>query len=59
MARECVRHEPLAKIALHSPEFYKFFDYVEMSTFDVASDAFSTFKVCVLFSIEKKQKKNS
>ena len=25
--------------------FYSFFEYVEMSTFDIASDAFSTFKV--------------
>jgi len=44
MLRECVRHEPLARIALYSPEFYNFFQYVEMTTFDVASDAFSTFK---------------
>ena len=42
--RECLRHEPLTKILLHSDTFYNFFDYVEMSTFDVASDAFSTFK---------------
>ena len=42
--RECLRHEPLTKIILHNEIFYNFFDYVEMSTFDVASDAFSTFK---------------
>lgn len=44
MLRECVKHEPLARIVLESERFYKFFEYVEMSTFDIASDAFSTFK---------------
>lgn len=45
MLRECFRHEELAKLVLMSDSFYKFFDYVELSTFDIASDAFSTFKV--------------
>ena len=45
MLRECCRHEELARIVLHSEKFYNFFTYVEMSTFDIASDAFSTFKV--------------
>lgn len=45
MLRECFRHEELAKLVLFSDHFYKFFDYVELSTFDIASDAFSTFKV--------------
>jgi len=45
--RECIRYEALAKILLFSPEFYNLFTYVELSTFDVASDAFSTFKVCI------------
>ena len=45
MLRECCRSEELAKILLNSSQFYKFFDYVEVSTFDIASDAFSTFKV--------------
>ena len=45
MLRECSRYEPLAKTMLHSEEFYKFFTYVEVSNFDIASDAFSTFKV--------------
>lgn len=45
MLRECIRHEPLAKIILWSEQFYDFFRYVEMSTFDIASDAFATFKV--------------
>ncbi|NWY01814.1 CB39L protein, partial [Nothoprocta ornata] len=44
MLRECVRHEPLAKSVLFSEQFRDFFKYVEMSTFDIASDAFATFK---------------
>lgn len=44
MLRECARYEALAKIMLYSPDFYNFFSYVEVSTFDIASDAFSTFK---------------
>ncbi|KAJ1974754.1 conidiophore development protein hyma [Dimargaris verticillata] len=42
--RECVKHEPLVRIVLYSPLFYNFFQYVELSTFDVASDAFASFK---------------
>ena len=45
MLRECIRHEPLAKIILFSDQFQDFFKYVELSTFDIASDAFATFKV--------------
>ena len=45
MLRECIRHESLARIILKDDRFYKFFEYVEMSTFDIASDAFTTFKV--------------
>lgn len=45
MLRECIRHEPLAKIVLFSSQFRDFFKYVELSTFDIASDAFATFKV--------------
>ncbi|XP_064614768.1 protein Mo25-like [Liolophura sinensis] len=44
MLRECCRYEALAKIMLNSPQFYDFFRYVELSTFDIASDAFATFK---------------
>eukprot|EP00092_Neocalanus_flemingeri_P024713 GFUD01026802.1.p1 GENE.GFUD01026802.1~~GFUD01026802.1.p1 ORF type:complete len:337 (-),score=75.32 GFUD01026802.1:148-1158(-) len=44
MLRECVRYEALAKIVLHSDHFIDFFKYVEVSTFDIASDAFATFK---------------
>ena len=45
--RESLRHEILAKIVLDSASFWKFFEYVELSTFDVASDAFATFKDCL------------
>ncbi|RNA06306.1 calcium-binding 39-like [Brachionus plicatilis] len=44
MLRECCRHEELTKLVLTSDQFYKFFDYVELSTFDIASDAFLTFR---------------
>lgn len=42
--RECIRHEVLAKLLLESDLFWRFFELVEVSDFDVASDAFSTFK---------------
>ncbi|EDV29211.1 Calcium-binding protein 39-like [Trichoplax sp. H2] len=42
--RECVKYDILAKFILSSDAFYQFFTYVELSAFDVASDAFSTFK---------------
>ena len=45
MLRECIRHELLAKMILNGRHFCKFFGYVEMSTFDIASDAFSSFRV--------------
>ena len=45
MLRECLRHETLCKIILTDERFFHFFNYVEMSTFDISSDAFSTFKV--------------
>ncbi|XP_067947996.1 protein Mo25-like [Watersipora subatra] len=44
MLRECLRHESLCKIILLNDKFFDFFNYVEMSTFDISSDAFSTFK---------------
>ncbi|KAL7669188.1 hypothetical protein ACOME3_009854 [Neoechinorhynchus agilis] len=44
MLRECARHEELAKEVLESGDFYNFFAYAQMNTFDVSSDAFSTFK---------------
>ena len=45
MLRECIRHELLANDILRQKYFYNFFEYVELSTFDIASDAFSSFKV--------------
>ncbi|PKU37862.1 calcium-binding protein 39 [Limosa lapponica baueri] len=53
MLRECIRHEPLAKIILWSEQFYDFFRYVEMSTFDIASDAFATFKMLYVMFLGK------
>lgn len=45
MLRECLRHEALAQLVLHSPALYLLFDYVQLPTFDIASDAFATLKV--------------
>jgi len=42
--RECLKHEAQAKILLYSDRFFKFFEYVEIGTFDISSDAFQTFK---------------
>ncbi|XP_045677830.1 calcium-binding protein 39-like [Phyllostomus hastatus] len=44
MLRECIQHESLTKIILFSNQFRDFFKYVELSSFDIASDAFATFK---------------
>jgi calcium binding protein 39 len=44
MLRECTRHESLTKLILYSPNFWRFFKFVEVSNFDVASDAFQTLK---------------
>lgn len=43
--REVIRHEVLAEMVLTSHLFDNFFDYVQLSTFDIASDAFATFKL--------------
>ena len=51
MLRECIRVPELTEIILKSLDFYKFFDYVQKSTFDIASDAFATFKVRIKYSI--------
>jgi calcium binding protein 39 len=42
--RECVRHESLCAMVLNGKDFYKFFEFVQKSSFDVASDAFLTLK---------------
>ncbi|KNC87135.1 calcium-binding protein 39 [Sphaeroforma arctica JP610] len=44
MLRECIKHEALTKIVLNSSLLFQFFTYVELPTFDVAADAFATFK---------------
>ncbi|CAM6121586.1 unnamed protein product [Calypogeia fissa] len=44
MLRECARYPTLAKYMLESASFELFFKYVELPNFDIASDAFSTFK---------------
>jgi calcium binding protein 39 len=44
MLRECIKFEFLAEIILNLPEFEKLFDYIQLPTFDVSSDAFATFK---------------
>ncbi|XP_022088112.1 calcium-binding protein 39-like [Acanthaster planci] len=44
MLRDSIRYQELAKIILYNDAFFSFFNYVETSTFDIASDAFSTFK---------------
>lgn len=44
MLRECVRAEPMARVCVHSAAFWRFFDLVELNDFDVASDAFASFR---------------
>lgn len=44
MLRDCLRDEPLARQLLESPMFLGFFERVEVANFEIASDAFATFK---------------
>eukprot|EP01018_Ginkgo_biloba_P025962 Gb_11217 [translate_table: standard] len=44
MLRECAKYPVLAKYMLESASFELFFKYVELPNFDIASDAFATFK---------------
>ncbi|KAK4528468.1 hypothetical protein GAYE_SCF56G6411 [Galdieria yellowstonensis] len=44
MLRECLRNETLAEMLLYSNLFGLFLDYIESTNFDVASDAFASFK---------------
>eukprot|EP00727_Mastigamoeba_balamuthi_P008434 m51a1_g4212 putative calcium-binding protein 39 (330) ;mRNA; f:68049-69579 len=44
MLRECAQHEPLARIVLNGEYVWNFFQYVQDIKFDIACDAFSTFK---------------
>lgn len=44
MLRDCTRLEPIAKAVTNSSIFYELFEKVELASFEVASDAFQTFK---------------
>ncbi|XP_020574635.1 putative MO25-like protein At5g47540 [Phalaenopsis equestris] len=44
MLRECIRHQSIARYVLESEYMKKFFDYIELPNFDIASDATATFK---------------
>lgn len=45
MLRESIKYEPIARYLLYSPLFWQFFDnYLHLPNFDIASDAFNTFK---------------
>lgn len=44
MLRDCIRNEELARQLLHSDMFPDFFKRVEVSNFEIASDAFTTFR---------------
>ncbi|PNH12115.1 Degreening-related dee76 protein [Tetrabaena socialis] len=44
MLRDCLRDDQIARKVLEGPIFLKFFEKVEVANFEIASDAFSTFK---------------
>ena len=44
MLREVVRFESLCRHVLFSPEFLKMFDYMQLPTFELASDAAASFR---------------
>ncbi|KAK4386743.1 putative MO25-like protein [Sesamum angolense] len=44
MLRECIRHQSVARYVLESEHMRKFFDYIRLPNFDIASDAAATFK---------------
>lgn len=44
MLREVVRFEPLCRHVLFSAEFLKMFDYMQLPTFEIASDAAASFR---------------
>ncbi|TYK19337.1 putative MO25-like protein [Cucumis melo var. makuwa] len=45
IARECIRHQCVAKYVLESEHMRNFFDYIQNPIFYVASDASATFRV--------------
>ncbi|KAI9185256.1 hypothetical protein LWI28_005664 [Acer negundo] len=44
MLRECIRHQSIAKHVLESEHLRKFFDYMQLPSFEIAADATATFK---------------
>lgn len=44
MLRECTRYEQLCKRILESNNFPEFFRFIELPTFEIATDAFSSFR---------------
>ncbi|XP_052736193.1 putative MO25-like protein At5g47540 isoform X2 [Vigna angularis] len=44
VARECIRHQTVAKHVLESDNMKKFFEYIQLPNFEIASDAVATFK---------------
>lgn len=44
MLREAIKHEKLAQRVMEDPHFWNFFEYVQGGSFDISSDAFTTFK---------------
>ncbi|KAK0600212.1 hypothetical protein LWI29_012744 [Acer saccharum] len=44
MLRECIRHQSMAKYVLESEHLRKFFDYMQLPSFEIAADAMATFK---------------
>ncbi|MCL7049993.1 hypothetical protein MKW94_003442 [Papaver nudicaule] len=44
MLRECIRHQIIARYVLESEHMKKFFGYIQLPNFDIASDASATFK---------------
>jgi calcium binding protein 39 len=45
MLRECIKQEPLTKVIVNNEALFDlFFTYVQVPTFDIAADAFSSFK---------------
>ncbi|KAI0525012.1 hypothetical protein KFK09_004402 [Dendrobium nobile] len=44
MLRECIRHQSIARSVLESEHMKKFFDYLQLPNFDIASDVFATFR---------------
>lgn len=49
--RECLKFEQLAQLFIETGDFYLMFQYIELPTFDIASDAFATFEVHRLFEL--------